>query len=153
MYCSNLACNYGIRERSSPQPPDDDCTIGLNPNTCGKNGPILAARGHCSTMCPHVVDSEFPLIEKLRSEPPPEPDDSVPPLSKQSKKMFAEGGIVEFKGPFPDAWRGVEIPTWRAKELGLIPECEDDQCTIGWTPPPNTSELVAKMKKDEGGDY
>jgi hypothetical protein len=104
-------------------------------------------------MCPHVVDSEFPLIEKLRSEPPPEPDDSVPPLSKQSKKMFAEGGIVEFKGPFPDAWRGVEIPTWRAKELGLIPECEDDQCTIGWTPPPNTSELVAKMKKDEGGDY
>lgn len=31
-----------------------------------------------------------------------------------------------------------------------LSDCDGEQCTIGWTPPPNTAVLVAVMKKDEG---
>jgi hypothetical protein len=62
-----------VAPQPASQAPEIDCTIGLDPYTCGKNGPILAARGHCSTMCPFVVDSEFPLIEKLRNASAPGP--------------------------------------------------------------------------------
>jgi len=58
-----------------------------------------------------------------------------------------EGGIEGKDG----CWRCGHINGKPDPEDDGVPplsDCEDGQCTIGWTPPPNTAVLVAKLKED-----
>ena len=83
--------------------------------------------------------------------PDPEPDDSVPPLSdcEDGQCTIGVNYHPDFQGK---ASTTRKEPSYTATLSATTPDgtTYQQETDIEWQPPPNTAELIAKLKEDEG---